>query len=124
MQGTVELARLGRLPALVSVTRYLLLHFFDVLPEVQTLLRKKFSSNRRLKIFVAEHAILIKVKLFEHVLELIFRHLDSPEVQVELKLFLADSSTFALVEVHECFSDGLPLELHFFQDHHFKVFGE
>lgn len=75
-----------------------------------------------MKIFVRNLAILVAVKFVEEELELCIAEVEAPVFEVEFELILLNEATLVLIEVNECFSDGLPLVLDLVMDNLLQSF--
>jgi hypothetical protein len=80
-----------------------------------------FTSNGFMEVFVRYLSISVIVKFIEDVLELLFSQIQTPMVQVELKFFWFNGAALLFVQVNECFSDCLPLDLNLVNDCSLKV---
>lgn len=91
-------------------------HMRLILSEIQSLTRMYLTSNTLVEICVRNLAVLVAVEFVEEELELCIAEVEAPVFEVEFELILLNEATLVLIEVNECFSDGLPLVLDLVQD--------
>ena len=113
------------LPLLGTATSSFLLRKPEVvvlLSEVQPFSRMDFTPRSLLEVFIADLSISVRIELIVKTLELVFRDTPKPPVlEVKLELSGLYSSRFLNVHIHECLTEGLPLEFDLLQHSLFQV---
>lgn len=83
---------------------------------------KHVRTNRKLKVFVWNQTVLVKIKWVEALFKLFFRNvIHAPEFEVKLQVFSADFASSLDVEILESFFYRFPLEANFFDNFLLKV---
>jgi hypothetical protein len=116
MHCTVVLIVLCWLKALWMLAAVHLVQLLLVLPEVEALLWEHLTANGALKIFIRYLAISILVEGAENCFEVAVRDCHSPKLKIKLQFLFANFSCFLYIEIHECFSECLPLKLDLLED--------
>lgn len=87
-----------------------------VLPEVEAFLWEHLAAHGALKILVRYLAISILVEGAENRFKVAVRDCHSPKLKIKLQFLFANFSCLLYIEIHECFSQCLPLKLDLLQD--------
>jgi hypothetical protein len=116
MHCTVVLIVLCWLKALCMLAAVHLVQLLLVLPEVEAFLWEHLAAHGALEIFVGYLAISILVEGAENCFEIAVRDRHSPKLKIKLQFLFANFSCLLDIEIHECFSQCLPLKLDLFED--------
>ena len=87
-----------------------------ILPEVEAFLWEHLAAHGALKILVRYLSISILVEGAENCFEVAVRDCHSPKLKIKLQFLFANFSCLLYIEIHECFSQRLPLKLNLLQD--------
>ena len=116
MHCTVVVIVLCWLEALLMLAAVYFVQLLLVLPEVETFCWEHLAAHGALKILVRYLAISILVEGAENCFEVAVRDRHSPKLKIKLQFLFANFACLLYIEIHECFSERLPLELDLLQD--------
>ena len=112
----VNLAVVGELrchePTVVIFARLNPSRAWHVPTPVCALVRLHNFAYSCLKVFVADFAITIMIKVVEHLIEFFLGHRNTPVCQVEFEVIFIYSTIVADIHLHECTTHLFPLVVH------------
>ena len=94
-----------------------------VLSEIQSLTKVDFTSKWVWEILVRDLAILVDIKCVEQLIKLLFRHPQTPMIDIKPELSLWYPTSWSVfVEIFKCLENGLPLCFDLINHYLFQLF--
>ena len=118
MQLAVKTIEFARMPALIILASFLWALVKLLLPEVEPLLRMNLPAHPPLQILIRYPSVLVQVKVFACLLEILLLYLYVPLLQVCPYKLRVNTPALLARQVSEGLSQSFPLRYHLLLDFH------